>query len=293
MTLQPGILALGTASSCHLELDRLPRVEDAELVRSVASLEASAGVELVVGFRPETWAAIEDGPRATSFTSPVIGPDGFTMPATQHDVWLWVAGPAPDVVFDAAVALVASLVDVAVVAHEISGWLYRGDRDLTGFVDGTENPLPVEVPDIVTIPSGEPGAGSTVVLLQTWRHLSSAWRQLDDAAQERVIGRTKPDSVELDEDVMPADSHVARTVVEQDGEELEIFRRNTAYGTVGDHGTHFVGFSDRQAVLHLMLERMAGIGDGVRDALTRYADPLTGSYYVVPSVEALEHARRP
>jgi putative iron-dependent peroxidase len=108
------------------------------------------------------------------------------------------------------------------------------------------------------------------------------------ADQEKVIGRTKLDSVELEGDAMPATSHVSRTVVEEDGAELKIFRRNTAYGTVSDHGTMFVGFAARQRILDLMLRRMAGATeDGLRDALTRYTTPVSGAYYFIPSVAAL------
>ncbi len=101
------------------------------------------------------------------------------------------------------------------------------------------------------------------------------------------MGRTKLDSVELDDETKPADSHVARTVLEVDGTELPIFRRNVAFGGVSRHGTAFVGFSCDQWRLEEMLRRMAGIGDGVRDALTRYTQPVTGAYYTVPSVDAL------
>ena len=97
-----------------------------------------------------------------------------------------------------------------------------------------------------------------------------------------MIGRTKPDSVELDP--KPADSHVATTDQDRFG---KIFRRNTPFGTVGEHGTMFVGFSAEQEPLVTMLESMAGVGDSVRDALTRYTRPLSGAYYFVPSTEAL------
>ena len=114
---------------------------------------------------------------------------------------------------------------------------------------------------------------------------------MDD--QEKVIGRTKLDSVEFADDVKPADSHVARTVIDDDGVELDIFRRNVPYGTVTDHGTLFVGFSREQSRLARMLDKMAGIGDGIRDALTRYTTPLTGAYYVIPSIEALSEFSPP
>jgi putative iron-dependent peroxidase len=123
------------------------------------------------------------------------------------------------------------------------------------------------------------------VLHQLWRHDTPRWEEAGVEAQQRAMGRTKDDSTELDP--LPEDSHVARTTVEVDGEELDIFRRNVAYGTVGDHGTVFVGFSLDQWRLAEMLRRMAGAADGVRCALTRYVTPLTGAYYVCPSVEAL------
>src|SRR5262249_38242437 len=102
-----------------------------------------------------------------------------------------------------------------------------------------------------------------------------------DSEQERVIGRTKPDSIELDD--RPTTSHAARTDQDEFG---KIFRRNTAYGTESHHGTMFVGFSATQRPLDAMLRGMAGEG-GERDALTRFATPLTGSYYVVPSFDDL------
>jgi putative iron-dependent peroxidase len=171
---------------------------------------------------------------------------------------------------------------VASVAEETSSWPYRHDLDLTGFVDGTENPTLIEAPELVLVPEGQPGAGGTILLLQKWAHDAEAWESLSVAEQERVIGRTKSDSVELDD--RPADSHVASTDQERLG---KIFRRNMPYGTVTDHGTMFVGFSSEQSVLAAMLESMAGLAGSDRDALTRYTRPLTGAYYFVPSAEAL------
>ncbi len=187
--------------------------------------------------------------------------------------------------FDVAVSVSRSLRPRFGVAHEIGGWVYRTERDLTGFIDGTENPAPVEAPE-AAIRTESPGEGSSVLLFQQWRHLDT-FAELPVAEQERVIGRTKADSVELGEDVMPPDSHVSRTVIEEEGEELAIYRRNTSYGGPSDHGTVFVGFCARRHPLERMLRRMAGAEDGVRDALTRYTVPLTGAYYVVPALDAL------
>ena len=100
------------------------------------------------------------------------------------------------------------------------------------------------------------------------------------------MGRTKLDSTELEN--KPADSHVARTDQDEFG---KIFRRNMPYGGVEDHGTMFVGFSADQTRLSRMLDSMAGLVTGTRDALTRFTMPLTGSYYFVPSVEGLRRLR--
>ena len=177
---------------------------------------------------------------------------------------------------------IGALAGLASVAEETSSWPYRHDRDLTGFIDGSENPSLIEAPGLVLVPGGRPGAGGTVLLLQKWAHDASAWESLSVAEQERVIGRTKRDSVELDD--KPASSHVARTDQERFG---DIFRRNMPYGTVTDHGTMFVGFASEQRPLPAMLESMAGLVSGARDALTRYTRPLTGAYYFVPSLQSL------
>lgn len=298
MTAQPGIFALGAAVQCYLEFDATAAPD--ALVTAFANLTepgaSIGGANLVIGFRPESWREVagDAAPAGVhGFTEPVRGPDGFTMPATQHDAWLWVSGASQDIVFDVADRQIELLAPVAEVATEVTGWPYQRIRDLTGFIDGTENPPLAEAPAVALVPRGSPGAGSSVVLVQQWRHRRAAWHALAVPDQEQVIGRSKADSVELPEEVMPADSHVARTVIEQDGVELEIFRRNTPYGSVTEHGTMFVGFCARQDVLHRMLEQMAGVSDGVRDALTRYTDPLTGAYYVVPSLPALAGFRLP
>jgi putative iron-dependent peroxidase len=285
---QSGIFALGTTSHAYVELDATSPESAPGLVRAVAGLReprtTMGGVNLVAGFRPELWRSVVPGeaPEASGFDRDLVGPDGYVMPATQHDAALWISGAAYDVVFDTTRGAIAALADVAVVAEETTSWPYHHDRDLTGFIDGTENPTLIEAPDVALIPEGSPGAGGTILLLQKWSHDAPAWESLAEADQERVMGRTKPDSVELEDN--PADSHVARTDQERFG---RIFRRNTPYGTATDHGTMFVGFSADQQPLQSMLESMAGVLDGTRDAITRYTKPLTGAYYFVPSTNAL------
>ena len=108
--------------------------------------------------------------------------------------------------------------------------------------------------------------------------------------QEAVIGRTKPDSVELDDDVKRNTAHISRMVIEEDGEELEIYRRSVPYGTVTEHGLHFVAFSAEPQRFTKMLHRMFGTDDGVRDRLTAFSTPISGAYWFVPSLEALGDA---
>ena len=138
------------------------------------------------------------------------------------------------------------------------------------------------MPEIAAIAEGMPGAGGTILLLQKWRHDVTLWESLPVEAQEQVIGRTKSESVELDD--KPHDSHVARTDQDEFG---KIFRRNMPYGTVTDHGTMFVGFCAEQRPLQAMLESMAGLTNGTRDALTKYTSALTGAYYFIPSTQSL------
>jgi len=288
-TPQSGIFALGTASHAYLELDVHEQRAGADLVRVVASLReprtTMGGVNLVCGFRPELWREVvpDDAPPGVEgFNDDLVGPDDYTMPATQHDAVLWLSGSEYDVVFDTAREAIAELGPVAAVAEETSSWPYRHDRDLTGFIDGSENPDLVDAPEVAVIPAGGPGAGGSVLLLQKWSHDVVAWEALAVEEQERVIGRTKDESVELDP--KPDDSHVAMTDQDDFG---KIFRRNMPYGTVTDHGTMFVGFSAEQGRLAKMLESMAGLAGDGRDALTRYTQPVTGAYYFVPSAQSL------
>lgn len=285
---QAGIFALGTASHAYLEFDVLEQKHGEELVAALSGLREPrttiGGVNLVVGFRPELWKKVAPGQAPAGvhgFNADIAGKEGFVMPATQHDAVLWLSGSAYDVLFDVAHAAIAEVKDLASVAEETSSWPYRHDRDLTGFVDGSENPSLIDAPSAALIAEGA-GAGGTVLLLQKWKHDTAEWEKLPVQQQERIMGRRKADSVELED--KPKDSHVASTDQDEHG---KIFRRNMPYGTVTDHGTMFVGFSADQRRLANMLESMAGLRTGVRDALTRYTRPISGSYYFVPASESL------
>ena len=139
------------------------------------------------------------------------------------------------------------------------------------------------------VPDGHVGAGGAFVLTQRWVHDLESFHALAEPDQERVFARTKADSVEFEDADKPADAHIARVEVDaDDGGELEIFRRSTPYGTVGEHGLYFLAFSADQARFDVMLARMFGTsGDGVRDRLLDFTTPSSGSYYFAPSLDDL------
>lgn len=289
---QTGIFALGTRTHYYLELDLRRGVEPRALLDVVAGLReprtTTGGANLVLAFSGPTWTAVGGtAPDDAGPFVPVVGVDGYTMPATQHDVWAWVSGASYDVVFDTIRAVAAAFAEIATVASEQHGFTYRDSRDLTGFIDGTENPPLDEAPLLATVPSGLPGEGGSIVLVQRWEHDLVRFHDLSEPGQELVFGRTKTGSIELDEDRMPADAHVARVVIDgQDGGELEIFRRTTSFATLATQGAMFVAFSADRQRLDRMLARMAGAGDGIRDRLSRYSTPTTGSYYFAPPLGA-------
>jgi putative iron-dependent peroxidase len=294
-TPQAGTFALGTASHTYLEFDVLNQRYGAKLVAAISALREPrttvGGVNLVAGFRPELWnkVAPDHAPAGVrGFNAQILGKDGFIMPATQHDAVLWLSGSAYDVLFDVAHGAVVAVKELASVAEETSSWAYRHDRDPTGFIDGSENPSLIDASDAALIPEGNIGEGGTILLLQKWKHDTAAWESLSVNQQERIMGRKKLDSVELED--KPPDSHVASTDQDRYG---KIFRRNMPYGTVTDHGTMFVGFSADQRRLATMLESMAGLRTGVRDALTRYLRPISGAYYFVPPNESLRQRSGP
>ena len=292
-TPQAGIFALGTSSHAYLEFDILDAKKHKEFASTISSIReprtTTGGVNFVIGFRPELWRDIfpDDAPPGVSgFNNEIRGTEGFVMPSTQHDALVWLSGSAYDVVFDMARSIIHDVAGEASLGEETSSWPYRHDRDLTGFIDGSENPTLLDAPTAALLPEGVPGAAGSVLLLQKWKHKAAEWEALPIDQQERIMGRTKLNSIELEN--KPANSHVARTDQDEFG---HIFRRNMPYGTVHNHGTMFVGFSADQKRLSRMLDSMAGLITGTRDALTRFTQPLTGSYYFVPSVESLRRLR--
>lgn len=296
-TPQHGIFALGTRAHHHLELDAAADAGPEELLAALRAVRERTttvqGVNLVVGLGPDLCRRLLPHalPADVSAFEEVRGPDPaapeVVMPADQHDLWLWFHSAAPDAVFDAARAAAGRLAGLAEVVREQPTFTYLSSRDLTGFEDGTENPPLDEAHDAAVVPDGAPGAGSSVVLLQRWVHDLDGFEQLDEDEQCQVFGRDKATSEELPDDVRSERAHISRVVIEDDeGEELEVFRRSTAFGGVLEHGLQFLAFSADRARLHRMLERMCGLGDGVTDRLTEFSRATASAWYVAPPVEA-------
>jgi putative iron-dependent peroxidase len=290
-TPQPGIYALGSRSHLHLEFDLGGDAED--LRSAIANIQEAlgpvAGVNAVFGFGKNAWTALSPGAVPDDLVSfePIVGADGFTHPSAQHDVWIWLHGDAPDALFDLGRTCQKEMRGVATLAAERSCFAYGAALDMSGFEDGTENPPTHEAPEVASIPEG-PCVGGSFVLLQRWVHDLEAFEAKSPEEQEKVFGRTKIGSIELDEADAEPGSHVQRVVIEDDeGEELEVWRRSAPYGTLSEHGLMFLAFSQDRDRLHQQLERMAGVDDGVLDLITTYSTPVASAWYLAPPVELL------
>lgn len=294
-TFQPGIFALGTRFHHHLEFDLRPGAGTDAIRAAVRRLSEPAGgipsCNVVIGFGADLWGRLagSHAPAGLAAFTPVVGTGGRRIPATQHDLWVWVHGAGPDVTLDCARVAAGALSPGATVAAEQPGFTYLDSRDMTGFIDGTENPSPAEAPGVALVADGERGAGGSHALVMRWVHDLAAFAALDAAEQEAVIGRTRVDSVELDDAVKPPTAHIARVVIEDEaGEELEILRRSTPFGTVAEQGLEFVAFSREPARMRRMLERMAGTpADGLHDRLMEFSRPVSAALYFAPSLDEL------
>ena len=283
-TPQSGIFAVGTRAHHHLEFDV---VEGADLDDLMAALRGIrehattvAGVNVVIGLGHDLCAqlAAEWLPDGVRPFETIRGTDSVVIPADQHDLWIWLHSFGPDSVFDLARRAGASLRGLATVVREQPSFTYMASQDLTGFEDGTENPPLDEAVGLVAVPDGAPGAGSTVALLQRWIHDLEAFEALDTDAKDQIIGRHLGDGEEIDEAERSPAAHISRVTIEdENGEELEVFRRSTAYGGALKHGLVFLAFSPDVDRVATMLHRMVGL-DGPRDHLTNISRCIASAW---------------
>ena len=212
-----------------------------------------------------------------------------TAPATQGDLFVWLHGHRRDELFARALEWRDALAPLAAIVREEQGFVFRDSRDLTGFVDGTANPKDDARLEAALV-SEAPHAGGSFVLAQRWVHDLPRFGRLPTQGQERVIGRTKADSIELTGEAMPPDSHVSRT----DLPDTKIYRRSVPVGGVRDAGLFFLAFSKDPGRFVRLLDSMFGrTSDGMHDRLLGYSRPISGSFYYAPPAKALSEAFDP
>ena len=214
--------------------------------------------------------------------------------STPGDVLFHIRAHRLDMCFELAGQLVDRLAGHAEVVDEVHGFKYFDQRDLLGFVDGTENPAGMTAMAAVTVGDEDPEfAGGSYVIVQKYLHDLDAWNALAIEEQERVVGRTKLSDIELADEVKPANSHVAlNTIIDENGAQRQIVRHNMAFGTVGDgrFGTYFIGYSRSPDVTEHMLSNMF-IGDppGTYDRILDFSRAVTGGLFFVPTIDFLDN----
>ncbi|WP_304106067.1 Dyp-type peroxidase [Mycolicibacterium bacteremicum] len=272
--------------------DLLPEISG--MVSAIGFRDPSKKLSVVTGIGSHAWDRLFDGPRPADLHPfiPLTG-ERHHAPATPGDLLFHIRAETMDVAFELAGRLVEALDGAATVVDEVHGFNYFDNRDLLGFVDGTENPTGATAENATRIGAEDPEfAGGCYVHIQRYVHDMAAWRALPVDEQQRVIGRTKFDDIEMDDDVKPSNSHIALNVItDADGNELKIVRRNMPYGTVGngEFGTYFIGYSRTPAVTEQMLTNMF-IGDppGNTDRILDFSTAVTGVMFFVPTIDFLD-----
>ncbi|MCU4520837.1 Dyp-type peroxidase [Acinetobacter schindleri] len=252
----------------------------------------NAQIKTGVAFGPELWAKLyHQAPVGFKQLEPIQG--SFDMPVVPADVLIHIASARADICFALSQAFFEGIRDQVEVLDERVCFRYFDGRDITGFIDGTENPqFPDDRAEVALV--GEDAGifqDGSFIFAQRYAHNLEKWKKLKVDSQEQVMGRTKLESIELDDDVKPANAHVARTVVEdEEGEEMEILRHSLPYGDGrGDQGLFFIAYTKDLNIIDAMLERMFGTsGDGIHDRLLHFVTPIDGAYYFAPSEELLE-----
>jgi porphyrinogen peroxidase len=263
------------------------------LVRSVGFGDPDGGLTCVVGFGSDVWERLFGLPRP-----PELHPFREIKTATRHavstpgDVLFHIRAERPDLCFELATLIMTALGEAVAVADEVQGFQYRNRRDLLGFVDGTENPVDQEAVEAALVGDDDPDfAGGSYVIVQKYLHDMAGWNGLSTEAQERIIGRTKLQNVELDDAVKPTSAHNALTTIVENGNEMQIVRDNMPFGQPGhgEFGTYFIGYCRTPRTTEQMLENMfIGRPPGNYDRLLDFSRAVTGSLFFAPSATFLQ-----
>ncbi|MFC1401960.1 MULTISPECIES: Dyp-type peroxidase [Streptacidiphilus] len=264
------------------------------LQRSVGFRIPEGGLACVAGIGSDAWDRLFDGPRPAEL-HPFRDFEGsrHRTVSTPGDLVLHIRAPRLDACFELAGQVVSRLSGAATVVDETQGFRYFDLRDLLGFVDGTENPSGRDAVRAVLVDQEDPDfSGGSYLLVQKYLHDMTAWNALSTEEQERVIGRTKADNIELDDAVKPTNSHVAlNTVTDPDGTERQILRENMPFGSLGrgEYGTYFISYARTPAVTEKMLENMfVGSPPGNYDRILDFSTAVTGTLFFAPSADFLD-----
>ena len=264
------------------------------LARTVSFRSLEGGLAVVAGVGSDAWDRLFSGPRPAEL-HPFQALDGHPHKAvaTPGDLLFHVRSTTMGLCWELASLVVGRLAGAATVVDEIHGFRYFDERDLLGFVDGTENPTGPAADAAATIGDEDPAfAGGSYVIVQKYLHDMASWDALSVEEQERVIGRAKLSNVEMDDDVKPSNSHVAlNTIIDADGTQRQILRENMPFGSLGagEFGTYFIGYAATPSVTELMLQRMF-LGDppGNYDRILDFSTAVTGSLFFVPTADFLD-----
>ncbi len=263
----------------------------AALVRAVGHRVPAGNLSCVTGFGSAAWDRLFGDPRPAElhpfreFTGVV-----HKAPATPGDLLFHIRAEEMDLCFELATLIMSRIAGAVTVVDEVHGFRYFDMRSIIGFVDGTENPVDQAAKDFTLIGAEDPDFElGSYVIVQKYLHDLSAWNALPVEAQERVIGRTKLSDVELAD--KPSSSHVALTIIEENGQEVKILRDNMPFGRPGSNefGTYFLGYARSPRPTELMLENMfVGRPPGNHDRLLDFSRAVTGGLFFVPSQDLLE-----
>jgi len=285
--LAPGEHSVATARALCADL--------AGLVRAVGFRDLDGHLTCVTGFGAAAWDCIAGTGKPAElhpFREIKAGPRHAV--STAGDVLFHIRAARMDLCFELASQIMNRLGNAVTVVSEVHGFRYFDDRDLIGFVDGTENPTGPAAARATLIGDEDPAfAGGSYVIVQQYLHDVAAWNALPVEEQEKIIGRTKLSDIELAEDSKPSSAHNALTTITgPDGEEVQILRDNMPFGSAGDgrYGTYFVGYARSPATIEQMLTNMfAGSPEGNYDRLLDFSTAITGNLFFVPAVPLLEN----
>lgn len=295
---QAGITAENRDHAIFMEVNFTSRDREA-IIDAIGAFRARAnsyntrfggvGLETVIAFGRDAWDWLSNTPDSAPELVDLKEMGYGTGRATQRDLFIHILSHEHRINFTVARDFVEIFSGLVTVEDETHGFRWIEARDLSGFVDGTENPKGREERAAVAIIDSGEDAGGSYLLAQRWEHHLEQFNHFDLKAQEEVFGRTKIDDIEMDDDEKPIGAHTERVVIEEDGEELEIVRQSLPYGKAsGPNGLYFLAYSAELTRIDKMLKMMFGETDGEFDRMLSYTHAVTGSYLYAPSIEQLD-----